>query len=198
VLAKKTIRAVVALAAETGKAGSAVCTKLILGTACTALVAFGTALGTFRASFSAIADPVGTANAQHARGAVQLIPCTIGTNAAIVADEIDTFGAVLLAHVADVAGRRITAAALFVTFTAFVKAVSAVVAHFVIIVAGTAVATVMFFVAIAIGSFAAVVAVITFPVVVTPFAAVIAFNAVLIGGVYRKLEKRQGKVINGF
>ena len=56
----------------------------------------------------------------------------------------------------------------------------------------------MFFVAIAIGSFSAVVAVITFPVVVTPFAAVIAFDAVLIGGVYRELKKRQGKVINGF
>jgi len=47
----------------------------------------------------------------------------------------------------------------------------------------------MLLVAVAVGTLAAVVAVVTFPIVVTPAAAVFALHAVLVGGVYGRCKK---------
>ena len=60
------------------------------------------------------------------------------------------------------------------------KAVAAVVAHFVVVITGTAVTAVVFLIAACAASLAAVVAVVAFPVIIAPAAAVITFHAVFI------------------
>ena len=182
---QQAFRAVVALAAETVKAGSAVGTKLIFCTVQALFIALFAAGGAFRAALAAVADPVRTADAQHALGAVQLVTRTFGADAAVVADEIDALRTVLVAQVADVPARRIAAAAFFVALAAFVETVPAVVAQLVVIVTRAAVAAMMLLVAGRARAFTAVIAVIAFPVVIPPTTAMLAFYTILVGGIYR-------------
>lgn len=180
VFAKEAFRAVVALAADAVEAGIAVLTDLILRAYIAGLAAHLTADGTFRAALAAVADPVRTADTQHTACAVQLVARAVGTDAAVVADEVHALGAVLAAHIADIAAGRIAAAAFFVALAVILQTVAAVVAQLVVLFAGTAVAAVVLLVAVAVRALAAVIAVVAFPVVVAPAAAVIALHAILV------------------
>ncbi len=186
---KLTFLTVVALAAQTGEASSAVGTKLILGAACALFIAFRAALGAVGAALTAVAYPVRASDTQHAVGAVQLVARAFGTDAAVVADEINALRTFFTAHVADVAACRIASAAFFVALAAVLKTVAAVVAQLVVLLAGTAVAAVMLLVAVAVRALTAVIAVVAFPVVITPAAAVVALHAILVSGMHGRRKQ---------
>ena len=67
--------------------------------------------------------------------------------------------------------------------------VAAVVTQFMIVFTGTAVSAVVFFIAASVSTFAAVIAVFTFPVIITVSAAVIAIHTVFISRVHGKGQK---------
>lgn len=152
--------------------------------------------GTLSAAFAAVADPFGTVDTDVADGAVCLVACTIGTFFTVIADPFGTFGAFFAALRADRAGRLVAAAALVVTFAVIFQAVAAVVAQFMVIVTGAAVAAVVLLVAGRAGAFAAVIAVVALPVIIAPGAAVVALHAVLIGGGNGKRCAGEDKVEN--
>jgi hypothetical protein len=192
VLAELTLFAVIALAAdavETGHAGKAKLVRCTFGAFFAAVLASQRAL---RASFSAIADPVSTSNAQHAIGAVELVPRTIGTYSAVIADEIGTLRAFFAADIADIAGGIIASAAFVAAFTTF-EAEFAVVAQTAVFHAITAGSAVVLAVAVSVCPVAAMVTVVTFPVVVPPTAAEFAFHAVFVCGRYGNCKNRQCK-----
>ena len=111
----------------------------------------------------------------------------------MVAYEVGASGAFFAAILADRFAYFIASAAFIFAFAMIVKTVAAVVTHFMIVIAGTAVAAVVFFITGSAGTFTAVIAVVTQPVIVPPAAAEFAFHAVFIGGIYRNRKKRKGK-----
>ena len=96
-------------------------------------------------------------------------------------------------HIADIAGCRVAAPALFVALATFIKTVAAVVTQLVVFLAGAAVAAVMLLIAAAVGTFAAVITVVAFPVVIPPAAAIVTLYAIFIGGMYGHGKERQHK-----
>ena len=111
----------------------------------------------------------------------------------MVAYEVGASGAFFAAILADGLAHLIASAAFIFAFAMIVKTVAAVVAQFMIVIAGTAVAAVVLFITGSAGTFTAVVTVVAFPVIVPPAAAEFAFHAVFIGGIYRNRKKRKGK-----
>ena len=174
---QQTFRTVVAFSTEAFKAGSAVGTQLIFRTVQALFIALLAAGGAFRAALAAVTDPIRTADTQHTLGAVQFIACTVGANAAIVADKINALRAFFTAHIADITAGFIAAATFFVALAAVFQAVATIVAHFMVIVAGTAVAAVMLLVAGGAGAFTTVVAVVAQPIAIAVCAAVLTFHA---------------------
>ena len=174
---QQTFRTVVAFSTETVKADSAIGTKLIFCTVQALFIALIAADGALRAALTAVTDPVRTADTQHTLGAVQFITCTFGANAAIVADKIRALRAFFTAHIADITAGFIAAATFFVALAAVFQAVATIVAHFMVIVAGTAVAAVMLLVAGGAGAFTTVVAVFAQPIAIAVCAAVLTFYA---------------------
>ena len=148
----------------------------------------GTSIGTVAAAFSAVTYPFCTVYADVAYGAVCLISSTVGTFFAIIADPLSTFGTLFAAFRTDRAGSFIASAAFIVTFTMILKAVAAVVAHFMVVIAGTAVAAVVFLVAASVSTFAAVITGVAFPVIITVPAAVVAVHTVLVVGRNRNCQ----------
>ena len=138
-----------------------------------------TSKGAVRASFSAVADPVRTREAEQALGAVQLIVDTVRTFSALVTHPVRASGAFLTAFYADCLAHFVASAAFVLALATF-EAEFAVVAQAAIFNTVTARSAVMLVVAVAVSSFTAVVAVVTLPVVVTPATAIFALNAVLV------------------
>ena len=138
-----------------------------------------TSKGAVRASFSAVADPVRTREAEQALGAVQLIVDTVRTFFALVTHPVRASGAFLTALYADCLAHFVASAAFVLALATF-EAEFAVVAQSAIFNTVTARSAVMLVVAVAVSSFTAVVAVVTLPVVVTPATAIFALNAVLV------------------
>lgn len=191
---QQTFRTVVAFSTEAFKAGSAVGTQLIFRTVQALFIALLAAGGAFRAALAAVTDPIRTADTQHTLGAVQLIACALSTNTAVVADKIGALRAFFTAHIADITAGFIAAATFFVALAAVFQAVATIVAHFMVIVAGTAVAAVMLLVAGGAGAFAAVVAVVAKPIAIAECAAVLTFHAFFRSR--RNSNRRKHKIIH--
>ena len=123
--------------------------------------------GAFRTPPAAVADPVCTSDAQHTLGTVQLVARTFQADAAVITDEISALRAFFAAHIADITAGLIAAATFFVTFAVILKAVTAVVTHFVIVITGATIAAVVLLIAGSAGAFTAVVAIFAQPIAVT-------------------------------
>lgn len=107
----------------------------------------------------------------------------------MVAYEVGASGAFFAAILADRFAYFIASAAFIFAFAMIVKTVAAVVTHFMIVIAGTAVAAVVLFITGSTGTFTAVIAVVTQPVIVAPATAEFAFHAVFVCGRYRHSEE---------
>ena len=118
---------------------------------------------------------------------MRLISDTVGTLTACITDPV-TAGAFFAAVRADGFAHFITSAAFFLTFAMILKAISAVITQFVIVITRTAITAVMFFIAGRTRTFATMVTVVAFPVIVAIAAAVFTLHAVFIRRGNRKRE----------
>ena len=118
---------------------------------------------------------------------MRLVSDTVGTLTACITDPV-TAGAFFAAVRADGFAHFITSAAFFLTFAMILKAISAVITQFVIVITRTAITAVMFFIAGRTRTFAAMVTVVAFPVIITPCTAVFTLDTVFIRRGNRKRE----------
>ena len=118
---------------------------------------------------------------------MRLVSDTVGTLAAFITNPV-TAGAFFAAVRADGFADLIASAALVLTFAMILKAIPAVVTQFVIVITHAAIAAVMFFIAGRTRTFAAMVTVVAFPVIVAVAAAVFTLHAVFIRRGNRKRE----------
>ena len=151
------------------------------------LIAVRTTESTSIAALSAITNPFCALETNIAGGAIEFITDTVCTFAALVADPTAS-GAFFAAVRADGFAHFITSAAFFLTFAMILKAISAVITQFVIVITRTAITAVMFFIAGCTRTFAAMVTVVAFPVIITPCTAVVTLHAVFIRRGNRKRE----------
>ena len=151
------------------------------------LITVRTTDSTSAASFAAIAYPIRALNTDIAVGAVRLVSDTVGTLAAFITNPV-TAGAFFAAVRADGFAHFITSAAFFLTFAMILKAISAVITQFVIVITRTAITAVMFFIAGRTRTFAAMVTVVAFPVIIAPCTAVFTLDTVFIRRGNRKRE----------
>ena len=160
---------------------------IITAAAAANLITVRTTDSTSAASFAAIAYPIRALDTDIAVGAVRLVSDTVGTLAAFITDPV-TAGAFFAAVRADGFADLIASAAFFLTFAMILKAISAVITQFVIVITRTAITAVMFFIAGRTRTFAAMVTVVAFPVIITPCTAVVTLHAVFIRRGNRKRE----------
>jgi hypothetical protein len=160
---------------------------IITAAAAANLITVRTTDSTSAASFAAIAYPIRALNTDIAVGAVRLVSDTVGTFAAFITNPV-TAGAFFAAVRADGFAHFITSAAFFLTFAMILKAISAVVTQFVIVITRAAITAVMFFIAGSTRTFAAMVTAVAFPVIITPCTAVVTLHAVFIRRGNRKRE----------
>ena len=160
---------------------------IITAAAAANLITVRTTNSTSAASFAAIAYPIRALDTDIAVGAVRLVSDTVGTLAAFITNPV-TAGAFFAAVRADGFAHFITSAAFFLTFAMILKAISAVITQFVIVITRTAITAVMFFIAGRTRTFAAMVTVFAFPVIITPCTAVVTLHAVFIRRGNRKRE----------
>ena len=159
---------------------------IITAAAAANLITVRTSDSTSAASFAAIAYPIRALNTDIAVGAVRLVSDTVGTLAAFITNPV-TAGAFFAAVRADGFADLIASAALVLTFTAS-KTEFTVVTQTAILHTLAAFAAMVLAVAVAVSSVAAMIAIVAFPVIITPCTAVFTLHAVFIRRGNRKRE----------